>query len=104
MPNRIGSSSQLMDGIHEHAPEKTSVVKVSFNLDSTGKRTAAATAECRTSDITLAEFKTLTGKMDGFNPNARTPQEYLAGTPTFRRTCMPDPPAVTFSPTKRASN
>ena len=26
-----------------------------------------ATAECRTSDITLAEFKTLRGKMDAFN-------------------------------------
>jgi glycerophosphoryl diester phosphodiesterase len=30
------------------------------------------------------EFKTLTGKMDAFNPRARTPQEYLGGTATFR--------------------
>src|ERR1700754_4914210 len=30
----------------------------------------AATATCCTSDITLAEFKQLCGKMDGFNPNA----------------------------------
>lgn len=43
-----------------------------------------ATAECRTSDITLAEFKTLTGKMDAFNPRARTPEEFLGGTPLFR--------------------
>jgi glycerophosphoryl diester phosphodiesterase len=43
-----------------------------------------ASAECRTSDITLAEFKTLTGKMDAFNPRARTPQEFVNGTPSFR--------------------
>jgi len=50
----------------------------------TGDLMTPADAECRTSDITLAEFKTLTGKMDGFNPRARTSQEYLAGTPNFR--------------------
>jgi glycerophosphoryl diester phosphodiesterase len=43
-----------------------------------------AAAECRTSDITLAEFTTLTGKMDGFNPRARTPEEFVAGTANFR--------------------
>lgn len=43
-----------------------------------------ATAECCTSDITLAEFKTLQGKMDGFNPNATTPEEYQRGTPNWR--------------------
>lgn len=43
-----------------------------------------ASAECRASDITLAEFKTLTGKMDGFNPRARTPAEFVAGTEKFR--------------------
>jgi glycerophosphoryl diester phosphodiesterase len=53
-------------------------------FDASGKRVADAVAECRTTDITLAEFKTLSGKMDGFNPNARTPQEYVLGTPTFR--------------------
>lgn len=47
----------------------------------TGK---AATAECRTSDITLAEFKTLKGKMDAFNPKAATVAEYLDGTPNYR--------------------
>jgi glycerophosphoryl diester phosphodiesterase len=45
---------------------------------------APASAECCTSDITLDEFKTLCGKMDGFNPNATTPEEYLGGTPSFR--------------------
>lgn len=43
-----------------------------------------ATAECKTSDITLAEFKTLRGKMDGFNPMAQTPEEFVAGTPNWR--------------------
>jgi glycerophosphoryl diester phosphodiesterase len=43
-----------------------------------------ASAECRTSELTLAEFKTLTGKMDAFNPAAQTPAEFLGGTPDFR--------------------
>ncbi|KAL9018140.1 MAG: hypothetical protein Q9185_004547 [Variospora sp. 1 TL-2023] len=43
-----------------------------------------AEALCCTSDITQAEFKTLCGKMDGFNPNAMTVEEYLDGTPYFR--------------------
>lgn len=43
-----------------------------------------AQAECRTSDITLAEFKTLRGKMDGFNPNATTVEDYMAGTADWR--------------------
>jgi glycerophosphoryl diester phosphodiesterase len=43
-----------------------------------------ARAECRTSEITLAEFKSLTGKMDAFNPRAQTPQEFLGGTAGFR--------------------
>lgn len=47
----------------------------------TGK---AASAKCCTSDITLAEFRTLCGKMDASNPKAATPQEYLGGTAAFR--------------------
>ncbi len=47
----------------------------------TGKK---ASAKCCTSDITLAEFKSLTAKMDGFNPDARTPEEYQNGTPRWR--------------------
>lgn len=43
-----------------------------------------ASAECRTSDITLAEFKTLRGKMDAFNPNATTVDEYIDATAKFR--------------------
>lgn len=44
----------------------------------------AASANCCTSDITLAEFKTLQGKMDAFNPKATTVDEYLKGTASWR--------------------
>ena len=43
-----------------------------------------ASAKCCTSDITLAEFKTLCGKMDGFNASATTPAAFLRGTPNYR--------------------
>lgn len=43
-----------------------------------------AVAECRTTDITLEEFKTLRGKMDGVNKNAKDIQSYMAGTPSWR--------------------
>ena len=43
-----------------------------------------ATAECRTSEITLAEFKTLRGKMDAFNPQALTPEAFVKGTAPWR--------------------
>ncbi|QOZ26536.1 glycerophosphodiester phosphodiesterase family protein [Bradyrhizobium sp. CCBAU 51753] len=43
-----------------------------------------ASAKCCTSDITLAEFKRLTAKMDGFNPAATTVEEFLNGTPRWR--------------------
>jgi glycerophosphoryl diester phosphodiesterase len=49
----------------------------------TGKK---ATAKCCTSNITLAEFKTLTAKMDGANLDATTADDYRtarrAGAPT----------------------
>lgn len=43
-----------------------------------------ATAECRTSDITLAEFRTLTGKMDAANVDALTVTDYMDGTAGWR--------------------
>lgn len=43
-----------------------------------------ASAMCCTSDITLAEFKSLCAKMDSSDPNATTVEEYLGGTPDFR--------------------
>ena len=53
-------------------------------LGPNGQVITPASAECRTSEITLAEFKTLTGKMDAFNPAAQTAAEFLGGTATFR--------------------
>ena len=53
-------------------------------LDATGKVTKAATAECRTSELTLDEFKSLKGKMDAFNSAATSPQQYQSGTPAWR--------------------
>ncbi|KAI1840307.1 hypothetical protein JX266_013484 [Neoarthrinium moseri] len=44
----------------------------------------AATAKCCTSDITLAEFKSLCSKMDGFNASATTPEDFLDGTAAWR--------------------
>ena len=55
-----------------------------------------ATAECRSSDITLAEFKTLRGKMDSFNPKARTAQEFVAGTPAWRTDLYSGPTSGTL--------
>ncbi len=46
--------------------------------------TPYANVQCCTSDITLAEFKTLKGKMDGANNKATTVTDYLKGTPSFR--------------------
>ncbi|MCI2964131.1 glycerophosphodiester phosphodiesterase [Shewanella sp. N2AIL] len=44
----------------------------------------SASATCCTSDITLAEFKTLKGKMEGSNPKATTAAEFINGTPNWR--------------------
>ncbi|MGZ8226205.1 MAG: glycerophosphodiester phosphodiesterase family protein [Methylococcaceae bacterium] len=43
-----------------------------------------ANVQCCTSDITLAEFKTLKGKMDAGDPNAKTVTDYMNATPSFR--------------------
>lgn len=43
-----------------------------------------ASAMCCASDITLAEFKSLCGKMDAFDATATTVQQYLAGTADWR--------------------
>jgi glycerophosphoryl diester phosphodiesterase len=54
------------------------------NVDPATGRPRPAMAQCCTSDITLAEFRTLRGKMDAFDPEARTVEEYLDGTPAWR--------------------
>ncbi|UJW83226.1 glycerophosphodiester phosphodiesterase family protein [Hydrogenophaga sp. SL48] len=69
---------------------------VPATLDATGKVVTPATAECRTSDITLAEFKTLRGKMDASNNAARTPAEYLGGTANFRTDLYSGPSSGTL--------
>ena len=43
-----------------------------------------ASAECRTSDLTLAEFKTLKGKMDAADNSATTPEAFMDGTANWR--------------------
>ncbi len=65
-------------------------------FDASGKQLTPATAECRTSDITLAEFKTLRGKMDASNPAARTAAEYLGGTANWRTDLYSGPSSGTL--------
>ncbi len=47
----------------------------------TGKK---AEAQCCASDLTLAEFRSLRGKMDGANANATTVADYMKGTAGWR--------------------
>jgi glycerophosphoryl diester phosphodiesterase len=65
-------------------------------FDADGKLISPASAECRTSDITLAEFKTLRGKMDAANSRARTVAEYLGGTANFRTDLYAGPTSGTL--------
>ena len=55
-----------------------------------------ASAECRTSDITLTEFKTLRGKMDAANVKAKTVAEYMAGTANWRTDLYSGPTSGTL--------
>ena len=65
--------------------EKCSQAFVPAQIDpATGAVISPASARCCTSDITLAEFKTLKGKMDAANPAATTVEEYLDATPSWR--------------------
>jgi glycerophosphoryl diester phosphodiesterase len=48
--------------------------------------TTPASARCCTSDITLAEFRTLRGRMDSFNTDATTPEQTFLGVPSWRTT------------------
>lgn len=65
-------------------------------FDAEGNLLTPATAECRTSDITLAEFKTLRGKMDASNPRAKTVVEYMGGTADFRTDLYAGPTSGTL--------
>lgn len=65
-------------------------------FDASGKLIKAASAECRTSDITLAEFKTLRGKMDASDPTALTAQAYQGGTANWRTDLYAGPSSGTL--------
>lgn len=61
--------------------------KVPFSpavLGTSGNVLTPATAECRTSELTLAQFKSLRGKMDASSAAATTPQQYQGGTAPWR--------------------
>ena len=60
------------------------------------EKNTPASAECRTSDITLAEFKTLRGKMDAFNPKAKTVEEFMGGTANWRTDLYAGPTSGTL--------
>jgi glycerophosphoryl diester phosphodiesterase len=60
------------------------------------EKNTPATAECRASDITLAEFKTLRGKMDAFNPKAKTAEEFMGGTANWRTDLYSGPTSGTL--------
>lgn len=76
--------------------EKCTQAFVPAVLDADGKVKTPAKAECRTSDITLAEFRTLRGKMDAFNPAARTPAQYVNGTAPWRTDLYSGPTSGTL--------
>jgi glycerophosphoryl diester phosphodiesterase len=65
-------------------------------FDAAGKLLSPAGAECRTSDVTLAEFRTLRGKMDAFDPRARSVAEYLGGTAKWRTDLYAGPTSGTL--------
>jgi glycerophosphoryl diester phosphodiesterase len=72
------------------------------SFDAAGNLVTPAAAECRTSELTLAEFKTLRGKMDAFNPRGRTVAEYMAGTPNWRTDLYAGPSSGTLLSLKEA--
>ncbi|MGR3486341.1 MAG: glycerophosphodiester phosphodiesterase family protein [Paracoccaceae bacterium] len=55
---------------------------------------APATAECRTSEITLEQFRTLTPKMDSADGTATTVEAYLDGTANWRTDLYSTQPAT----------
>lgn len=64
-------------------PELAAKCSVPFTPADPNSGTPAA-AKCCTSDISLAEFLTLEGKMDGANTNATNVGDYMKGTPSWR--------------------
>jgi glycerophosphoryl diester phosphodiesterase len=80
-------------------PELAAKCSVPFQpatYDASGNLVTPAQAKCCTSDITLEEFRMLRGKMDAFEPRARTAQEFLGGTPNFRTDLYSGPTSGTL--------
>jgi len=75
---------------------KCSVPFTPARFDAGGNLIQPASATCCASDITLAEFKTLRGKMDASNPRARSVAEYLGGTANFRTDLYAGPSSGTL--------
>lgn len=69
-------------------PELASKCSVPFTPavydEITGELLSPATAKCCTSDITVEEFKMLTGKMDASDNTAVTVDDYMGGTADWR--------------------
>ncbi|MFC4308715.1 glycerophosphodiester phosphodiesterase family protein [Steroidobacter flavus] len=62
----------------------TNIVDTELNASCTTPWAPGVTPKCCASDLTLAQFKTLKGKMDASNPSATTSKGYLGGTASFR--------------------
>jgi glycerophosphoryl diester phosphodiesterase len=63
----------------------TNIVNTELNASCTTPWAGAGSSpRCCASDITLAQFRTLKGKMDAANPAATTAAAYLGGTATWR--------------------
>jgi glycerophosphoryl diester phosphodiesterase len=63
----------------------TNIVDTPLNASCTVPWSGAGSSpRCCASDITLAEFRTLKGKMDASNPSATTAAGYLGGTASWR--------------------
>src|SRR6186713_1353381 len=63
----------------------TNIVNTDLNASCTAPWSGAGSSpRCCTSDITLAQFRTLKGKMDASNPAATTAAGYLGGTASWR--------------------
>jgi glycerophosphoryl diester phosphodiesterase len=65
-------------------------------FDGSGNLVEEAFAQCCTSDLTVDEFKSLKGKMDGFNPAATSVREYVRGTPSWRTDLYSGPTSGTL--------
>ena len=65
-------------------------------LNPDGSVQTPARVQCCTSDLTLAEFRSLRGKMDDFDRAARTPAQYMRSTNTVRTDLYAGPTSGTL--------